>query len=321
MPEVVMETRQLVKEFPVEGSRDVVHAVSGVDLHVERGETLGLVGESGCGKTTMGRLVLRLLEPTSGQVLIGGHDLGKLSKRELRRLRSELQIIFQNPFASLNPRMSVEEILRRPMEIHLRLSAAERARRVGTLLEQVGLREEHRNRYPHEFSGGQRQRIAIARALAVEPKFLVLDEPTSALDVSVQAQILNLLKRLQRELDLTYFFISHDLSAVRHMSNRIAVMYLGKVVETSTTETLFKAPLHPYTQALVSAIPVTNPRLRRERVRLKGDIPSPIHLPSGCAFHTRCPFVMDRCRSERPELRDAGETEPHLVACHLVERS
>jgi oligopeptide transport system ATP-binding protein len=319
MPDAVMETRELVKQFPVEGSRDVVHAVSGVDLVVLRGETLGLVGESGCGKTTMGRLVLRLIEPTAGEVLIEGRDLGALSKRELRRVRSELQIIFQNPFASLNPRMSVEEILRRPMEIHLRISAAERSRRVGLLLEQVGLREEHRNRFPHEFSGGQRQRIAIARALAVEPKFLVLDEPTSALDVSVQAQILNLLKRLQRDLGLTYLFISHDLSAVRHMSDRIAVMYLGKVVETSASETLFDDPQHPYTKALVSAIPVTNPRLRRERVRLTGDIPSPIHLPKGCAFHTRCPFVMDRCRTERPVLQEIGGAASHLVSCHLVD--
>jgi oligopeptide transport system ATP-binding protein len=316
--DVLMEARGLVKEFPVEGSRDVVHAVSGVDLTVRRGETLGLVGESGCGKTTMGRLVLRLIEPTAGEVLVDGRDLGRLSKRDLRRVRSEMQIIFQNPFASLNPRMSVEQILTRPLLIHLRLTARERARRVGSLLAQVGLREEHRQRYPHEFSGGQRQRIAIARALAVEPKFLVLDEPTSALDVSVQAQILNLLKRLQRELGLTYLFISHDLSAVRHMSDRIAVMYLGKVVETSTSETLFERPQHPYTRALLSAIPVANPRLRRERVRLTGDIPSPIHLPSGCAFHTRCPWAVDRCRHERPELRPLGPAGEQLAACHLA---
>ncbi len=314
-----METRQLVKQFPVDGSRDVVHAVSGVDLIVKRGETLGLVGESGCGKTTMGRLVLRLTEPTSGQVLIEGRDLAKLSKRDLRRVRSELQIIFQNPFASLNPRMTVEEILRRPMDIHLNLSISERSQRVSALLMQVGLREEHRNRFPHEFSGGQRQRIAIARALAVEPKFLVLDEPTSALDVSVQAQILNLLKRLQRELGLTYLFISHDLSVVRHMSDRIAVMYLGKVVETSAADTLFEAPQHPYSKALLSAIPITNLQLRRERIRLTGDLPSPIHLPSGCAFHTRCPFVMERCRSEPALLQAVGSDETHLAACHLLE--
>jgi oligopeptide transport system ATP-binding protein len=319
MPDAVMETRGLVKQFPVEGSRDVVHAVSGVDLQARGGETLGLVGESGCGKTTIGRLVLRLIEPTSGQVFIDGRDLGTLRPRELRRVRSQMQIVFQNPFASLNPRMSVEQIVSRPMLIHLRLTARERSRRVGALLEQVGLREEHRPRHPHEFSGGQRQRIAIARALAVEPKFLVLDEPTSALDVSVQAQILNLLRRLQQELGLTYLFISHDLSAVRHMSDRIAVMYLGKVVEASAAEDLFAAPLHPYTRALMSAIPVTNPRLRRERLRLAGDIPSPIRLPTGCAFHTRCPVAVDRCRHETPSLRQVGPRGDHQVACHLVE--
>jgi oligopeptide transport system ATP-binding protein len=319
MADTLLRTRGLVKQFEVEGSRDVVHALSGIDLEVHRGETLGLVGESGCGKTTMGRLVLRLIEPTNGQVLIDGQDLGTMSRRQLRRVRSEMQIIFQNPFASLNPRMSVEEILLRPMQIHLSISGAERSARVDKLLDQVGLKAEHRNRFPHEFSGGQRQRIAIARALAVEPKFLVLDEPTSALDVSVQAQILNLLRRLQQELQLTYLFISHDLSAVRHMSDRIAVMYLGRIVEISHSETLFEAPRHPYTKALMSAIPVANPRLRRERVRLEGDIPSPIHLPSGCAFHTRCPFVMDRCRSERPELEAAAAASAHLVACHLEE--
>jgi len=319
--EALVQVRDLVKQFPVAGSRDVVHAISGVDLDVFQGETLGLVGESGCGKTTMGRLVLRLIEPTSGRVLVAGQDLGRISRGALRKVRSEMQIIFQNPFASLNPRMSVEEILRRPMEIHLKLGAAERSRRVGVLLEQVGLRDDHRNRYPHEFSGGQRQRIAIARALAVEPKFLVLDEPTSALDVSVQAQILNLLRRLQRELGLTYLFISHDLSAVRHMSDRISVMYLGKVVETSPAEKLFGAPGHPYTKALMSAIPVTNPNLRRERVRLQGDLPSPIHLPSGCAFHTRCPFVMARCRRERPELRAVAGDPAHQAACFLTEEN
>lgn len=317
----LLEARQLVKQFPVEGSRDVVHAVSGVDLAIAPGETLGLVGESGCGKTTVGRLVLRLLDPTAGQVMIGGRDLNRLSPRELRAVRSEMQIIFQNPFASLNPRMSVEEIVTRPMEIHLKLSPDQRRERVTQLLEQVGLRQEHRSRYPHEFSGGQRQRIAIARALAVEPRFLVLDEPTSALDVSVQAQILNLLKRLQRELNLTYLFISHDLSAVRHMSNRIAVMYLGKVVEVTAARALFEGAKHPYTRALMSAIPVTAPNQRRERIRLQGDIPSPIHLPTGCAFHTRCPYAVDRCKSEVPALREVAVAggNSHQVACHLVE--
>ena len=320
MADAMLEVRGLVKEFPVEGSKDVVHAVSSVDLSVAKGETLGLVGESGCGKTTMGRLVLRLIEPTDGSVVIAGQDLSTLSRPQLRKVRSTMQIIFQNPFASLNPRMSVEEILMRPMRIHLRLSGAERSRRVDELLEKVGLRPEHRSRYPHEFSGGQRQRIAIARALSVEPAFLVLDEPTSALDVSVQAQILNLLKRLQQELGLTYLFISHDLSAVRHMSDRIAVMYLGKVVELADAETLFQAPKHPYTRALLSAIPVTNPRLRRERVRLVGDIPSPINLPSGCAFRTRCPWAEKRCAAERPALVDEGDgVREHVVACHFVD--
>jgi len=321
MAEPMLQVEKLVKQFPVEGSKDVVHAVSAVDLEVRRGETLGLVGESGCGKTTMGRLVLRLIEPTSGRVIVDGQDLGTLSGRQLRRVRSTMQIIFQNPFASLNPRMSVEEILMRPMRIHLRLSGAERSRRVDELLEKVGLRSEHRARYPHEFSGGQRQRIAIARSLAVEPRFLVLDEPTSALDVSVQAQILNLLKQLQRDLGLTYLFISHDLSAVRHMSDRIAVMYLGKVVELADAEQLFTAPQHPYTRALMSAIPVTNPRLRRERVRLVGDLPSPINLPSGCAFRTRCPWVEPRCAKLTPELTSvtlAAASPPHVVSCHLV---
>jgi oligopeptide transport system ATP-binding protein len=320
MADLMLAVHNLVKQFPIEGSRDVVHAVSSVNLEVRRGETLGLVGESGCGKTTMGRLVLRLIEPTSGSVILDGHDLSRLSREALRKVRSTMQIIFQNPFASLNPRMSVEQILTRPMQIHLKISRAERERRVDDLLERVGLRPEHRHRYPHEFSGGQRQRIAIARALAVEPRFLVLDEPTSALDVSVQAQILNLLKRLQRDLGLTYLFISHDLSAVRHMSDRIAVMYLGKVVELADADPLFAAPQHPYTRALMSAIPVTNPELRRERVRLVGDIPSPIHLPSGCAFRTRCPWAEARCAEAIPALLEQGEsaTGHHAVACHIV---
>lgn len=320
MAEVLAEVRELVKQFPIEGSRDVVHAVSEVNLHILKGETLGLVGESGCGKTTVGRLMLRLLEPTSGSVSIEGRDLSKMKKQQLRRIRSEMQIIFQNPFASLNPRMSVEALLARPIINHLKVTASERSARISKLLEQVGLREEHRTRYPHEFSGGQRQRIAIARALAVDPKFLVLDEPTSALDVSVQAQILNLLKQLQADLGLTYLFISHDLSAIRHMSDRVAVMYLGKVVETAASETLFAAPQHPYTRALMSAIPISNPGLRRERVRLSGDIPSPINLPIGCAFASRCPQVIDQCLVTRPALRLLPESE-HSVACHVAGNS
>jgi len=320
MRERLLEVRGLVKHFSVEGTRETVHAVDGVDLTLGRGETLGLVGESGCGKTTVGRLVLRLLEPTAGELLLDGRDLARLPRGELRRLRSRMQIVFQDPFSSLNPRMTVQTLLERPMQIHLTLPAAARQARVTALLEQVGLRAEHRSRYPHEFSGGQRQRIAIARALSVNPDFLVLDEPTSALDVSVQAQILNLLKQLQREHDLTYLFISHNLSVVRHMSDRIAVMYLGQLMEVASRDALFTAPLHPYTRALISAIPALTPRGRRERLRLAGDVPSAMRVPSGCRFHTRCPFAEDRCRSEVPDLRQVavGGEVSHQVRCHLA---
>jgi oligopeptide transport system ATP-binding protein len=321
MRERLLEVRGLVKHFAVEGTREMVHAVDGIDLTVLRGETLGLVGESGCGKTTVGRLVLRLLETTAGELLLDGRDLARLPRRELRHLRSRMQIVFQDPFSSLNPRMTVETLLERPMEIHLALSASARRARVEELLGKVGLRGEHRSRYPHEFSGGQRQRIAIARALSANPDFIVLDEPTSALDVSVQAQILNLLKQLQRDHGLTYLFISHNLSVVRHMSDRIAVMYLGQLVEVATREVLFSAPLHPYTRALISAIPALAPRSRRERLRLVGDVPSAMRVPSGCRFHTRCPFAEDRCRREEPMLRQvtANGGAPHQVRCHLVD--
>ena len=320
MSERLLQIRGLVKHFPVGGSRDVVHAVDGVDLTVMRGETLGLVGESGCGKTTVGRLALRLLEPTAGELLLDGRDLARLPRGELRRLRARMQIVFQDPFSSLNPRMTVQTLLARPMQIHLNLSADARQARVEELLGKVGLLGEHRGRYPHEFSGGQRQRIAIARALSVNPEFIVLDEPTSALDVSVQAQILNLLKQLQRDHGLTYLFISHNLSVVRHMSDRIAVMYLGQLVEVATRDVLFGAPLHPYTRALISAIPALAPRDRRERIRLAGDVPSAIRVPSGCRFHTRCPFAEERCRTEAPALRQVavGDGASHWVSCHLV---
>jgi oligopeptide/dipeptide ABC transporter ATP-binding protein len=316
----LVTVRGLVKHFPIEGSRDVVHAVDGVDLSIARGETLGLVGESGCGKTTLGRLLLRLLEPTAGQILLDGRDLVRISTGALRRLRSRMQIIFQDPFSSLNPRMTVQTLLERPMQIHLDLPPARRRAAVDELLEQVGLQPEHRSRLPHEFSGGQRQRIAIARALSVQPDFVVLDEPTSALDVSVQAQILNLLKRLQRERRLTYLFISHDLSTIRHMSDRIAVMYLGQVVEVANRAELFASPQHPYTRALISAIPAVTRAGRRERIRLVGDVPSAIRVPSGCRFHTRCPFAIDHCRSEVPRLREVAPTgsPSHIVSCHLV---
>ncbi len=316
----LLEIRGLVKHFAVEGTREIVHAVDGVDLTVGRGETLGLVGESGCGKTTVGRLVLRLLEATAGELLLDGQDLLRLPAEKLRRLRARMQIVFQDPFSSLNPRMTVETMLERPMQIHLDLSATARAARVGELLEKVGLRREHRDRYPHEFSGGQRQRIAVARALSVNPDFIVLDEPTSALDVSVQAQILNLLKQLQRDHGLTYLFISHNLSVIKHMSDRIAVMYLGQLVEVASREALFASPLHPYTRALIAAIPALTPRTRRERIRLAGDVPSAMRVPAGCRFHTRCPFAEERCRIEVPALRTvsgAGEAS-RQVRCHLV---
>jgi oligopeptide/dipeptide ABC transporter ATP-binding protein len=320
MSRALLEIRGLVKHFTVEGSREVVHAVDGVDLSVMQGETLGLVGESGCGKTTVGRLALRLLEPTAGELLLDGRDLVRIPRGELRRLRSRMQIVFQDPFSSLNPRMTVHTLLTRPMEIHLSLSPLARQARLEELLEKVGLRGEHRGRYPHEFSGGQRQRIAIARALSVNPDFVALDEPTSALDVSVQAQILNLLKQLQQDHGLTYLFISHNLSVVKHMSDRIAVMYLGQLVEVATREALFTAPLHPYTRALISAIPALTPHGRRERIRLLGDVPSAIRVPAGCRFHTRCPFAEDRCRREAPALRPvaADGEAPHQVSCHLV---
>jgi len=316
----LLEIRGLVKHFAVEGTREIVHAVDGVTLGVATGETLGLVGESGCGKTTVGRLVLRLLEATAGELLLDGRDLVRLPAGELRRLRARMQIVFQDPFSSLNPRMTVETLLERPMQIHLDLSAAARTARVGELLEKVGLRGEHRSRYPHEFSGGQRQRIAIARALSVNPDFIVLDEPTSALDVSVQAQILNLLKRLQRDHGLTYLFISHNLSVVRHMSDRIAVMYLGQLVEVASRDELFTSPLHPYTRALISAIPALTPQARRERIRLAGDVPSAMRVPAGCRFHTRCPFAEARCRAEVPAFRPVagGGEVPRQVRCHLV---
>lgn len=321
--EVLLSVRNLVKRFPIHGgllSREVasVQAVSDVSFDIRKGETLGLVGESGCGKSTLGRCILRLIEPTSGQVFFKGQDITKLSIPEMRKLRRNMQIIFQDPYASLNPRMTVEDILAEPLEIHgIGSSRQERRKRILELLDLCGLRREAIQRYPHEFSGGQRQRICIARALAVNPEFIVCDEPVSALDVSIQAQIVNLMQDLQKELGLTYLFIAHDLKVVEHISTRVAVMYLGKVAESASAEELYQSPKHPYTRALLSAIPIPDPDYRKERIILRGDVPSPISPPSGCYFHPRCPSVQDNCRVDRPEYRSLG-SETHGAACHYA---
>jgi oligopeptide/dipeptide ABC transporter ATP-binding protein len=309
----------LIKRFPIKGGifgREVasVKAIQGVSFAIKRGETLGLVGESGCGKSTLGRCILRLIEPTSGSVHFDGTDVLAMSQTELRRIRRKMQVIFQDPFASLNPRMTVGSIISEPIRIHGLAKGADINKRVLKLLDLCGLRAEAVNRYPHEFSGGQRQRICIARALAVEPEFIVCDEPVSALDVSIQAQIINLLQDLQKELKLTYLFIAHDLKVVEHISNRVAVMYLGKVVEIADSESLYRDPRHPYTKALFSAIPMPEPKSKRQRILLQGDVPSPIKVPPGCPFHPRCPMVRDNCRVDVPLLEE--KAAGHWAACH-----
>ena len=323
--DVLLEVQHLRKYFPVKGMKGPgVQAVEDVSLFIKRGETLGLVGESGCGKTTLGRTIIRLHEPTSGRIVYDGQtiyegDGQKHSAVKMLPYRRKMQIIFQDPSASLDPRMTVGEIIGEALDIHkLWSTKAERTDRIKELLDMVGLNTEHANRYPHEFSGGQQQRVGIARALAVRPEFIVCDEPISALDVSIQSQVVNMLEDMQEELGLTYLFIAHDLSVVRHISNRIGVMYLGCVVELSTSYELNKNPIHPYTKTLISAVPVPDPQLSRSRQRivLEGDIPSPMNPPSGCRFHTRCPMVKPQCKESMPQLREVAEG--HWVACHLV---
>ncbi|AZR73691.1 peptide ABC transporter substrate-binding protein [Anoxybacter fermentans] len=321
--DILLEVKNLVKHFPIKGgilgrTIGAVKAVDGVNFFIREGETLGLVGESGCGKSTTGRVVLRLLEATAGEVWFRDKNVLELDKEEMRALRREMQIIFQDPYASLNPRMTVGNIIGEAMEIHGLAKGKEKEERVIELLERVGLTAQHMRRYPHEFSGGQRQRIGIARALAVDPSLIICDEPVSALDVSIQAQVINLMQDLQEEFGLTYLFIAHDLSVVKHISNRVAVMYLGKIVELADKEELYRNPQHPYTQALLSAIPIPDPTIKRERIILEGDVPSPVNPPSGCHFHTRCKYCMDICKVEDPVFKDYGGE--HFVACHLLER-
>ncbi len=318
----LLEVKGLTKHFPVEQGfmakkGKVVRAVDDLNFSIAAGETLGLVGESGCGKSTTGKLIVQLLKPTEGELFFEGKKINQLSGRERRALAKDIQIIFQDPYASLNPRMTVEQIVTEPMKLHLNLGKKEMEQEVLRLMDTVGLPSFYRNRYPHEFSGGQRQRIGIARALALKPKLIVCDEPVSALDVSIQAQVLNLLDDLQEEFGLTYLFIAHGLNVVRHISDRVGVMYLGNMMELAPAKPLYENPLHPYTQALLSAVPIPDPKAEKNRILLEGDVPSPINPPSGCRFHTRCRYATDRCKQEAPQLQ---EVEPqHFVACHLMD--
>lgn len=316
---VLMKIKDIKKHFNV-GHGNILKAVDGVSLDVYKGETLGLVGESGCGKSTLGRTVIRMYDATSGEVIFNGKNVHTMNQKDLLHFNKDAQMIFQDPYASLNPRMTVGNIVGEGIDIHGIYKGAERQNRIYELLELVGLNREHANRFPHEFSGGQRQRIGIARALAIEPEFIVCDEPISALDVSIQAQIVNLLRRLQKKLGLTYLFIAHDLNMVKYISDRVAVMYLGTVAELAESEKIYNSPMHPYTQALLSAIPIPDPDIEksRQRIILQGDVPSPINSPKGCTFCTRCPKAMEICKSDRPQLKEIAPG--HKVACHLYDK-